>query len=354
MRLPSIAFLLAFAGTPLPVQQGDLVIRTTTSLVEVRVVAEDKDGKPVANLEKSDFEILDSGEPQAIRLFAAYRGANPAPKAGRGAPQDDSPTPAGYALIVADWLNTTYPRRVIARDQLLKLIQEYQPRQRVAVYVLSALNSGLICDFTYDRELLYARVAATSLDGESRRGPVADGPFIGGPGGPRADGSIPDNADAAYMLAQRQLVDTTVEFEKLADHMVKVPGRKTFIWLTEGVPLVVGGSYFAPFIESALHRLNKADTAIYSIDAGGLRVHGQPSNSLYELSRRTGGESFVQDNDLTASMRRALADMQVSYTLGFHMPDGAKPGSHELKVRVTRPNIKLRYRESYDPTGTVH
>jgi VWFA-related protein len=124
--------------------------------------------------------------------------------------------------------------------------------------------------------------------------------------------------------------------------------------MTEGVPLVVGGSYFAPFIESALHRMNKADTAIYSVDLGGIRYVGQPSNSLFEFARRTGGEAFVMNNDFTDGIRRALDDMQVSYTLGFHMPDGAKPGSHELKVRVTRPDLKLRYRESYDPAGTAH
>ena len=39
-------------------------------------------------------------------------------------------------------------------------------------------------------------------------------------------------------------MDTTLEFEKIADHIVKVPGRKTLIWMSEGVPLVVGGSYF--------------------------------------------------------------------------------------------------------------
>jgi VWFA-related protein len=358
MLVRGIWLLLALGGAFQLASQGEVVIRTTTSLVEVRVVAEGKDGNPVANLEKSDFEILDNGEPQTIRLFAAYRGPNP-PMKGAGATAksaDDSPTPAGYALILLDWLNTSYSLRVRAQEMLLKSIREYQPRQRVAVYALSRVNPGLICDFTYDRNLLYDRVASMSLDPENMSGPVGEGPNLLPGRGPRANG--PDEStparEEAISRATRQLVDTTVEFEKIADHMVRVPGRKTLIWMTEGVPLVVGGSYFAPFIESALHRLNKADTAIYSIDAAGLRLWGLPSNSLLEFSRRTGGVAYYDNNDLDASVRRALDDMGVSYTLGFHMPEGAKPGSHEIKVRVGRPHVKLRYRESYDPAAAIH
>ena len=47
-------------------------------------------------------------------------------------------------------------------------------------------------------------------------------------------------------------------------------------------------------------------------------------------------------------MRLALEDMRISYTLGFNAPEGTGPGPHEIRVRVNRPGIKLRYRESYD------
>jgi hypothetical protein len=51
-------------------------------------------------------------------------------------------------------------------------------------------------------------------------------------------------------------------------------------------------------------------------------------------------------------MRQALEDTSVSYTLGFHMPEEAKLGAHEIRVEVDRPKIKLRYRESYDPSAS--
>jgi VWFA-related protein len=114
MLLRGIALLLALGGVAPP--QDEVVIRTTTSLVEVRVVVEDKDGAPIANLERSNFEILDNGQPQPIRLFAAYRGVHP-PLLANGAASEDastsvSPTPSEYALLVLDGMNTDYEGRV--------------------------------------------------------------------------------------------------------------------------------------------------------------------------------------------------------------------------------------------------
>jgi hypothetical protein len=69
---------------------------------------------------------------------------------------------------------------------------------------------------------------------------------------------------------------------------------------------------------------------------------------LYELAVRTGGTEFSGRNDLDEGMRLALEDMRIGYTLGFNVPEGAAPGLHEIRVRVNRPGVKLRYRESYE------
>jgi VWFA-related protein len=332
------------------------VIRTTTSLVEVRVVAEDKHGKPVADLKKSDFQVLDNGRPQAIRLFAAYRGpaaAAPPKAAGDDPSENSSPTPSDYALILLDWLNTSYGNRIFVQEKVLQLLKDYQPRQRLAVFVLSRNNPRLLSDFTYDRDLLTYMVSRLSLDPEDQLGPSRDDPAFAGRG---ARGGQTPQADlareAALNKASRQTVDTSVAFEKIADHLLHVPGRKALLWVTTGIPMVVGGSYYAAFIESAFGRLNKADTAIYTIDARGL-AFTPPMDSLYEFARRTGGEIFYNRNDLDLCMRTALEDMAVSYTLGFHVAENAKPGMHALQVRLHRPGINLRYRESYDPTTTI-
>src|ERR1700730_16682847 len=49
----------------------DPTFRATTKLVQVSVVAHDSKGAPVANLRRGEFQILDNGAPQEIRVFIA-------------------------------------------------------------------------------------------------------------------------------------------------------------------------------------------------------------------------------------------------------------------------------------------
>jgi len=353
MLLRGIALLLAVGGVA-PPPQDEVVIRTTTSLVEVRVVVEDKDQNPIANLERSNFEILDNSQPRPIRLFAAYRGPNPPPlKSGADAEDastSTSPTPSEYALIVLDWMNTDYEGRVRVQEELLKLLADFEPRQWLGIYVLSKVKSGMLSEFTHDRNLLSFLVRGMSLDPGEMTGRVRRG-GLGGPGGPRRDGtfvSSPAN-DLAFFQASHQTVDTTLALEMIAEHMVKIPGRKTLIWISDGTPLVVGGSYFSAYSEPAIHKLNISDTAVY--------VMGPPQKghdlSKDEFSRRTGG-AYIHSNEVEKSMRKALEDTEISYTLGFHLPEGAKPGLHGIVVKVNVPHGKLRYRESYDPYPAFH
>jgi VWFA-related protein len=347
MLVRAIPFLLALSGIG-PVQQENVVIRTTTSLVEVRVVAEDSHGKPIPDLQKANFQILDNGQPQTIRLFAAYRGSATATGPASGAlPADSSPTPSDYALILLDWMNCGYASRIMVQEAVLRLLKEYQPRQRLAIYVLSRDNPRLLSDFTYNHELLALLVGRLSLDPEDIAGPAHAG--RGGRGG--RDGFAGLAREESIFKSTNQLIDTTKVFETVADHLLHVPGRKALLWVSSGVPMTIDGLYYAPFVEPAMARLNKADAAVYAINANGFTP--MPSDSLLEFAHRTGGRAFYSSSDLPESMRSALEDMAVSYTLGFHMADDAAPGPHAIHVQVDRPKIKLRYRESYDPSATV-
>ena len=348
MLLRAILLLLAAAAFWRASAQDEVVLRTSTNLVEVRVVAIDRHGTPVANLRKSDFEIQDNHHPQHIRLFAAYHSPAASTSAAAGASEDSSPTPAEFAVILLDWMNCTYTNRVFVKDEVLKLIRNSQPRQRLAVFVLSRKNPRLLSDFTYDRDALAYMVENLRLNWENPGGSIRDEP-IGGVRGGRAATPISTPAtEARLYTARNQLVDTTSTLEKIADHLQHVPGRKALLWVSSGVPMTVDGSYYAPFIEPALGKLNRSDTAIYAIDAKGIDDH--PSDSLFSFAERTGGLTFYLSNDLAGSMLKALQDTDISYTLGFHMPDDATPGLHAITVRVNRPGVRLRYRESYDPS----
>jgi VWFA-related protein len=318
-------------STPPP----DAVIRTTTTLVEVRVVAVDSVGRPVTDLRREDFHVFDSGKPQTLKLFSPPRDASAPPSSSTSAPGEAEPTPPGYAIVLIDWLNTAYPDRLRVQDKLLLLLKNFEPRQRVGIYVLST-HTHLLVDFTADRDLLAALVERMDLD------------------------SGPDGAGPRVWTTELRVKETVRTVNLVAGHLLHVPGRKSLIWLTSGFPMLLqgrgrGGPAVALFfqdVEKSLARLNAADVAIYSIDASGLRMG--PNflfETLQEISTRTGGTAFFDRNDLDEGVRQALEDAAASYTLGFHTPDDARRGGlHAIEVRVDRRGVKLRYRETYDPS----
>jgi hypothetical protein len=128
--------------------------------------------------------------------------------------------------------------------------------------------------------------------------------------------------------------------------------------VTNGFPLVIdkkavagakpGEIEYPEDMEIAIAKLNRADIAVYTVDARGrpLGAYGDVG-TLQEFSARTGGTTFAGNNDLGEGIRLALEDTKVSYTLGFTVPPNAAAGLHAIQLRTTRPGVMLRYRESY-------
>lgn len=336
---------------------SDVVIRSNTNLVQVRVVAEDSKGRPVTDLQRADFQIQDDRKPQPLTLFSADRGTLPASPAvsNQAARQSSDSVQAapGYSVILLDWLNIPYTYRLQAQEQLLDLLKKYQPRQKVAVYLLDH-DPRLLHDFTSDMDILRQVVEDTDLDFGSVED-AAPGRFDARYSGRGRSG----NVEEQILFRQNKVLDTLHTLEVIADHLAHVPGRKSLVWITAGFPVTIDGNvvagarpgelHFVQGLERALGRLNKADIAVHTVDACGLSMTCRSyGDSMGELSSRTGGTEFAGRNDLDEGMRLAFEDMRISYTLGFNVPEGAAPGLHEIRVRVNRPGVKLRYRESYE------
>jgi VWFA-related protein len=339
----------AFGQETVPFDSG-IVIRSTTNLVEVRVLAQDSKARPVTDLQRADFQIQDDRKPQPITLFSADRGAYPPAASNSSArqPSDSVEAPAGYSVILLDWLNTQYAYRLMAQEQFLGLLKKYQPRQKVAVYLLGH-EPRLLHDFTSDMDILRQVVEDAGLEfGMVEDADSSPGRFDAGYAGRGGGG----NTGWQDLNLQNKIFDTLHTLAVIADHLTHVPGRKSLVWLTAGFPWTAGGLDFVPRVETALNGLNKSDVAAYIVNACGLsskcRSYPEP---MTEISDRTGGTVFAGRNDLDEGMRLALEDMRISYTLGFNVPEGAALGPHEIRVRVNRPGVRLRYRESYDWAG---
>jgi len=339
------------------VEDAGVIIRSTTSLVQVRVVATNSKGKPVLNLLRSDFQILDDRKAQPITLFRVEGRAQSQPAAvdGPTAGEKEERVTSGYVLIVLDWLNTPYFDRLRAQEHVIRLLKEFEPSQRVGVYLLGQAPR-LIHDFTTDRGELIAAIEEAGLEPAAMDETKPAGLFDASTGSratPR-----PSAAEQMFFLNIR-VKDSFHFLDLIAERLVHVPGRKSLIWLSNAFPTRINGNVVAGAreadisylreTEALLAKLNRADVAVYPVDASGLVASASRSyvGTMQELAERTGGTAFYARNDLHEGIRIAMEDGRDGYVLGFQVPAGELPGVHVLRVKVNRPGVTLRHRESY-------
>lgn len=403
------AIVFAIVLVPLTVASQDFSqtpkIRVATRLVEVGVIVRDKNG-PVADLTKDDFQVLDRGKPQTISIFSAEAAASAQQPPQQSLPQNtfsDVPhygitAPRSVTIVLLDNLNNLYGSVAEskyeespswledlalqnAKNHLIQFIQQLQPQDRVAIYGLT--NSlHVLCDFTCDRDQLLAILKSYDTSSITNRAVVEPGKHImdfPGHDSRAADilkpaGSFEDGASMrlAGGANEDRAAETMAALQQIASHVANVPGRKNLVWLTANLPF--SGAAMA-------HVLSPANIAVYPVDARGLltrspmaladipgtadaddvsgasgHMDNMPAQSsqpigittMQKLADETGGQAFVNTNDITGAIRKAVEDSEVTYTLGFYINGNSLDGKlHELKVETKRKGLTIRYPKGY-------
>jgi VWFA-related protein len=146
-----------------------LILRSTTKLVQLNVVVQDKKGNPVTDLKKEDFEIKDGGKVQTISLFSMESNAL-LPTASEPLPANTftnklerrAGTPSSVSVILLDWLNTKFTDRAYAQAQVIKFLQQQiAPEDHIGLYTLSG-GLRVLHDYTSDSTELLARLASSN------------------------------------------------------------------------------------------------------------------------------------------------------------------------------------------------
>ena len=113
--------LLVFTLTAAALAQAPIQI--TTRLVQVAVVVRDKRGA-VADLTKSDFEILDKGKSRQIATFSVARASDRVARASlppntfSNRLDQQSESPVAATVLLFDSLNTKFKDQADARRQV--------------------------------------------------------------------------------------------------------------------------------------------------------------------------------------------------------------------------------------------
>src|ERR1700704_2482814 len=155
-------FFIAIASVLAGQAPTDPTFRATTRLAQVSVVAHDSKGAPVADLRREEFQILDNGVPQEIRVFVAET-----EKSSGAPPQNLVPNTftnrisgsSGNSVILFDNLLTGFgdPEGLdgtgFGVQKVLDAFRKIPGGERIAVYALGR-KLQVIREFTTDRESL--------------------------------------------------------------------------------------------------------------------------------------------------------------------------------------------------------
>ncbi len=366
-------------------------VRVTTRLVEVSVVVQDKEGRPVADLTRDDFILLEEGEEQPIKVFAVNSNeplpASPAPLPPRtysNRLEHRSGVPTSVTVILLDGLNTPITDQVYARQQIIKFLQQLQPQDRVALYALGR-RLRVLHDFTSDASSLlraldrYKGRPGTELDTTTPSGVYRPAPASSSFESGESEFDIErwlreTGKKVAYDQAAQRIGLTLQAIEAIANHLARLPGRKNLVWVSAAFPLFVGkplenlqkhrAPEFRPHadaVERALRAVNSGNLAIYPVDARGLIVRltvhpretldssgkplpvdnqgvipvnvaparqlGETHDTMRLVADRTGGEAFYNTNDIKGAVREAIDDSRVSYLLGYYPQHGKWNGA---------------------------
>jgi VWFA-related protein len=316
-------------------------------LVEVNVIVRNQQGT-AASLTRDDFRIFDRGQPRSIASFEAHSPGEVRQPAAQLPPlvyvnqAGHDAGPAGATAILLDGLNTRIEDGAAARRQLLKFLGQIQPADRVGVYLMGS-RLRVIEPYTSDSQNL-----AKPLD----PGAAAD-PNIAGVEEMAAVFSGSDPELHAYGPAER-IQRTSEQLVQLARHIGRVPGRKSLIWLSGGIPLTpwdADPKGLSAEMARAARALSDSGIAIYPVDAGALfapNKHRAGMETLDRLAALTGGRPFTAPDDLPQVVHAVLAESAVSYTVGFAADAaGSVLEFRDLRIETARPGLQLVYPRGY-------
>lgn len=422
-----IALVLAVASpassqpAPRRASGGD---SSTVTAVVVDLVVRDKKGLPVTDLTAADFEVTEDGAVQQIgsfRLPIADAAAAPASVPTAAAAPAASPTPAAPSRSDASVVALVFDRLSPDSRRFTKLAADrYIGKGTESPHVVGvfATDWGLevIQGFTRDAAALRTALETMgtrtgSIGAESRAeartamqranqientigaigsGTPAAGAAQGAAGADLRMAQMQQRMSETYSMLERdqQGYGTMNAMTAVVNAMKLVPGRKNVLFFSEG--LVIPPNVMPRFL-SLIDEANRANVAVYAMDARGLRAEStqaeardeinayaagrlnsgernigaggaasrylernedtlrmDPASGLGQLAGETGGFLIAGSNNFDKGFARVAEDIRAHYVLTYSSTKPTYDGKfRSIGVQVKRPGLTVSHRKGY-------
>ncbi|HQU86124.1 MAG TPA: VWA domain-containing protein [Pyrinomonadaceae bacterium] len=296
----------------------DEVVKIETQIVTIPVSVFDRNGLYIPNLRRNDFKIYEDGKEQEIAYFGT------------------TDKPFTVVLLIDTSPSTQYKIEEI-QTAAKAFVNQLEPQDSVIVIEFDG-NVHVLSEVTKDRQQIFKAI---------------------------------DKAD----FGEGTSLYDAVSFS-LNKRLNQIEGRKAIVLFTDGVDTA---SHKADY-DSTIRDAEEADTLIFPIyyntffqnqTSGGVMSSPFPfpqqrqpqmrgtrpqdyalgKKYLDELSESTGGRVFRPEataGGLTAAFEGIAEELRRQYNIGYYPTEEGKAGQRKnIKVRVNRPNLVIRARDSY-------
>lgn len=388
MRIAAI-FLAIVAAQPITPQQR-ATFTATTNVVIVNVTVLDRNGNPIENLKKDDFELFEDGKLQKLQAIDLQR-LNTKPLAPVNEAEAQAPgAPKGYnpaeerAALRSNLLSKYQDRRLMI---LLFDFSSMQPAEQMrakqaAIHFLSTQMTAsdtvaimtfgaaleTVQDFTSDRDLLIATINKFRAGESSENATFAD---EGADAQDQSGQFVADETEFNIFNADLKLA----ALEDAARKLGQYPEKKALIYISSGIQK--NGVDNQSQLRATVNTAVRANVAFYPIDARGLSAlvpggdatqAGAVGNNLYSgagqrslkenfnnqqetlatLALDTGGKALLDSNDLTEGMRQVQQDFTSYYILSYVSSNTAMDGRYRrIQVKLAPRDAELRAKVTY-------
>jgi VWFA-related protein len=323
-------------------------------LVDLNVVALDGKDLPVEDLSADDFQVTDNGKPQPILFFRHNdKRLEATPETGpRVFTNRPAGRPAHATAILLDFLNESFSAAGTAQDELLKALSRVEAGDDLYLYFL-----------TRDGRLYPVR-GIPAGEGEASAG---GSDWLSHPR-PMVEKAIKETFSlrSPNMTITERIAMTYAGLEVLARRLGMVPGRKSLVWITHGVPISVrdnAGEYvdMQPYLRELSATFARFNAAIYPVMQvpPGMATNGSEEaqysgmgskETLSQFAELTGGRTKGQI-DIGTVIRQSISDTRTSYQIGYRPPASSWDGKfHKIKVSCVRKGVKVQASTGYYAT----
>ena len=393
-----------------PPTQDDPTLRIATELLQFEVLVTDKDGKPVRDLKRADFELREDGKPQDISYFSFGTSTRPArwltaepPKTATTTSTTPTAAPSKrYLVLVVDDLHLSAESLLQTRQALLKFVDQQLTADEQVALITTSGQLWVYQQFTNKREILKRAInrlaaaerRASSLANDVPRLTSYQAELIQNRDSDALQVAVNEilrnmpeigremAASMALGKAQQIVAENTFQtkatlatLEDVVRSLRSLPGRKSVILLSDG--FLLGGSQQGVYydLRQIADAATRAGMMIYTLDTRGLATGAadvsQPGfgleqppgarlrmeaasieaarDGLNALARDTGGIALFNKNDLYVGLQKFIEDTETYYLLAFEPQHSYRDGRfRKLEVRVKdHPEYTVRTSRGY-------